>query len=133
MHPMYEQANQISHTVIGAAIEVHRIMGPGLIESIYERCLLHELELRGLSALRQQTVHVCYKDMTFEENLRFDLLVEGCVLVELKCVQEMHPVFQAQLISYLKLLDVPIGLLMNFHEQRLTDGLQRVFLPGANK
>lgn len=133
MHPLHERANQISHTVIGAAIEVHRIMGPGLIESIYERCLLYELESRGLSAVRQQTVEVCYKDFTFDESLRFDVLVESCVLVELKCVQEMHPVFQAQLISYLKLLDVPIGLLMNFHDQRLTDGLQRVFLPGANR
>jgi GxxExxY protein len=132
MHPLYQQANGLTREVIGAGIEVHRTLGPGLLESIYERCLLHELELRGHAAVRQQAVRVTYKQITFEESLRFDLLVEGCLLVEVKCVQEVHPIHKAQLLSYMKLLDVPVGLVMNFYEMKLADGVHRMFLPGAN-
>jgi GxxExxY protein len=132
MHPLYEQANALTRDVIGAGIEVHRALGPGLLESIYERCLLHELELRGHTAVRQQTVQVTYKQITFEESLRFDLLIDGCLLVEVKCVQEVHPIHKAQLLSYMKLLNVPVGLVMNFYEVKRADGVHRMFLPGAN-
>jgi GxxExxY protein len=133
MHPDFERADRLSREVIGAAIEVHRIMGPGLLESIYEKCLCHELTLRGLQWVNQQWVTVRYKTMQYEEELRFDVLVEGCLLVEIKAVQEMPPIFQAKLLSYMKLRNVPLGLLINFHELRLVDGIKRMILPGAGR
>ncbi len=133
MHLLFEKAAGLTENIIGAAIEVHRDKGPGLIESIYEWCLTKELELRGLATLSQKTVLVEYKGFTREEALRFDVLVEGCVLVETKAVQEILPIHKAQLLSYMKLLNVPIGLLINFHEMKLTDGVHRLILPGANK
>ncbi|MCP5524177.1 MAG: GxxExxY protein [Verrucomicrobiales bacterium] len=133
MHPLYEKADELSREVIGAAIEVHRLMGPGLLEGIYEKCLTQELALRRLSAANQRVVRIEYKGMTFEEPLRFDLLVEECLLLELKSVQEILPVHKAQLLSYMKLLDVPVGLLINFHELKLVDGIHRMILPGANR
>ena len=122
----------MSREVIGAAVEVHRILGPGLLESIYEKCLRRELELRGMSVVRQQQVEINYKGFVFSEELRFDLLVEGCLLVEVKAVQEVHPINKAQLLSYMKLLDVPLGLVMNFHEEGLVDGVSRMTLRGAS-
>ena len=133
MHPLFEQASGLTETIIGAAIEVHRDKGPGLIESIYEWCLIKELELRGLAAVNQKVVLIQYKGFTREEPLRFDLLVAGCVLVEAKAVQEILPIHKAQLLSYMKLLNVPVGLLINFHEIKLTVGVHRLILPGANK
>ena len=133
MHPLYQMADRLSGEVIGAAIEVHRHKGPGLIESIYERCLLRELELRSIPATTQKIVRVQYKGLIFDEPLRFDLLVNDCLLVELKAVEVLHPSSKAQLFSYMKLLDVPIGLLINFHELVLKNGFCRMILPGANK
>ena len=130
MHPLYKKADRLSSEVIGAAIEVHRNKGPGLIESIYERCLLRELELRSIPAKTQKIVHVEYKGLVFDEPLRFDLLVDDCLLVELKAVEVLHPFSKAQLFSYMKLLDVPIGLLINFHELVLKNGISRMILPG---
>lgn len=131
MHQLYEKADRLSHEVIGAAIEVHRNKGPGLIESIYERCLLRELELRSILATTQKIVRVEYKGLIFDEPLRFDLLVDSCLLVELKAVEVLHPSSKAQLFSYMKLLDIPIGLLINFHERILKNGISRMILPGA--
>jgi len=131
VHPLYETADETSREVIGAAIEVHRQKGPGLIESIYERCLLRELELRSIPAVTQKVVRIEYKGFIFDEPLRFDLLVNGSLLVELKAVEAVHPFSKAQLFSYMKLLDVPIGLLMNFHEPVLKNGISRLILPGA--
>ena len=131
MHPLYKKADRLSSEVIGAAIEVHRNKGPGLIESIYERCLLRELELRSIPATTQKIVRVEYKGLVFDEPLRFDLLVDGCLLVELKAVEVLHPYSKAQLFSYMKVLDIPIGLLINFHEPILKNGIFRMILPGA--
>jgi GxxExxY protein len=131
MHPLYEKADRLSREVIGAAIEVHRNKGPGLIESIYERCLLRELELRSIPATTQKIVRVEYKGLVFDEPLRFDILVDGCLLVELKAVEVLHPSSKAQLFSYMKLLNIPIGLLINFHEPVLKNGVCRMILPGA--
>lgn len=133
MHPKFPKADMLSGEIIGAAIEVHRHMGPGLLESIYERCLLREFELRGISTASQKVVRIEFKGAVFEEALRFDVLVEECVLVELKAVQEVLPIHKAQLLSYMKLLDVPLGLLINFHEIKLVDGVHRLLLPGANR
>jgi GxxExxY protein len=133
MHPLFKKANELSHDVIGAAIEVHRLKGAGLIESIYEKCLMRELALRNIACVNQQLVQIEYKGMTFEEPLRFDVLVENCLLLELKAVQEILPIHKAQLLSYMKLLNIPIGLIFNFHELKLTDGISRMILPGANQ
>ena len=118
MHPLFQKATGLTETVIAAAIEVHRDKGPGLIESIYEWCLLRELELRGLTCASQKSVLIQYKGATREEPLRFDVLVEGCLLLEVKAVEKIAPIHKAQLLSYLKLLDVPLGLLINFHEMK---------------
>lgn len=133
MHLLYEKADQLSHAAIGAAIEVHRIKGPGLLESIYERCLMRELSLAQIASVNQRVVRIEYKGLVFDETLRFDVLVENCLLLELKCAQEILPIHKAQLLSYMKLLDVPIGLILNFHEAKLTDGVARMILPGANQ
>jgi GxxExxY protein len=133
MHPLFKKADELSHMVIGAAIEVHRLKGPGLIESIYEKCLMRELSLRNVTAVNQRLVKIEYKGLVFEEPLRFDVLVEDCLLLELKSVQEVLPIHKAQLLSYMKLLDVPVGLIINFHEMKLVDGITRMILPGANQ
>lgn len=133
MHPLFERASGLTESIIGAAIEVHRNKGPGLIESIYEWCLTKELGLRGLAFASQKVVVIEYKGFTREEPLRFDVFVEGCVLVEAKAVERVLPIHKAQLLSYMKLLNVPIGLLINFHEMKLTDGVSRLILPGANR
>jgi len=133
VHSLFKKADELSRVVIGAAIEVHRIKEPGLIEGIYEKCLMHELNLRKLAAVNQKLVKIEYKGFVFEEPLRFDVLVEECLLLELKSVQEILPIHKAQLLSYMKLLDVPVGLIINFHELKLVDGIVRMILPGANK
>ena len=133
MHELYTKADALSKEVIGAAIEVHRVMGPGLIESVYEKCLQRELEFRGIKAAKQMAVSVEYKGLVFEDNLRCDLLVEECLLIELKAVETLHPVSKAQLLSYMRLLNVPVGLLINFHEALLKQGVHRLVLPGANR
>jgi GxxExxY protein len=133
MHPLFQKASTLTETIIAAAIEVHRDKGPGLIESIYEWCLLKELGLNGLACVNQKSVLIQYKGFTREEPLRFDVLMEGCVLVEAKAAEKILPVNKAQLLSYMKLLDVPLGLLINFHEMKVTDGISRLILPGANQ
>jgi GxxExxY protein len=133
MHHLYLAASSLTGDVIGAAVEVHRVLGPGLLESIYEKCLLRELELRSIPAINQQKIAIEYKGLMFEETLRFDVLVAACLLVEVKAVESVLPVHKAILMSYMKLLDVPLGLLINFHEAKLTDGVSRLILPGANR
>lgn len=132
MHPLFNRASELTGRIIGAAIEVHRDKGPGLLESLYEWCLTKECELSGLSCVNQKSVTVAYKGLTREEPLRFDLLVEGCVLVEVKAVEHVLPIHKAQVLSYMKLVDIPVGLLINFHEMKLADGVHRLILPGAN-
>ena len=126
MHPLFLQASAITHDVIGAAIEVHKEKGPGLLESIYEWCLTMELQLRGHQVQSQDKVVIRYKQFRREEPLRFDLLVDRCLFVEVKAVEKVHPIHKAQLLSYVKLLDIPLGLIINCHAQKLTDGLSRL-------
>jgi GxxExxY protein len=132
MHPLFQKASGLTETIIAAAIEVHRDKGPGLVESIYEWCLMKELELRGLGCVNQKSVLVEYKGFRREEPLRFDVLVEGCVLVEAKAVEKVLPIHKAMRLSYMKLLNVPLGLLINFHDMKVTDGVVRRILQGAN-
>ena len=132
MHPRYLRASGITHDIIGAAIEVHKDKGPGLLESIYEWCLTKELELRGHAVRNQKKVVIRYKQFEREDPLKFDVLVNDCVFIEVKSVAAVHPIHKAQLLSYMKLLDVPLGLLINFNVEKLTDGVSRLILPGAN-
>jgi GxxExxY protein len=132
MHSLYPKASQLTESIIAAAIEVHRTMGPGLLESIYEWCLIRELEFRGHTCCSQKTILIRYKQFTREEPLRFDVLVDDCILVEAKACEKVSAIHKASLLSYMKLLDVPIGLVINFHEMKLVDGLSRLILPGAN-
>jgi len=133
VHHLFSQASGISRDVIGAAVEVHKDEGPGLLESIYEWCLKMKLGLRGYRVQNQDQVTVRYKQFQRQETLKFDLLVEGCLLVEVKAVETVLPIHEAQLLSYMKLLDIPLGLIINFRETKLTDGVSRLLLPGANK
>ncbi len=132
MHPLFEKASSLTENVIGAAIEVHRDKGPGLIESIYEWCLTEELKIRKLAHVSQKSVEIRYKGATKQEDLRFDILVDNCLLIEAKSVAKILPIHKAQLMCYMKLLDVPVGLLINFNETRIIDGTYRLLLPGAN-
>ncbi len=132
MHPLYPKASKLTEYIIGGAIEVHRDKGPGLVEPIYEWCLMRELELRRMSVANQKIVRIEYKGFVREDPLRFDVLVEDCVLVEVKSVEHILPIHKAQLLSYMKLLNVPLGLLINFSVTKLTDGLSRLILPGAD-
>ena len=131
MHADFERALARTNEVIGAALEVHRLKGPGLLESIYERCLMHELQLRGIPAVRQTAVPIEYKGLVFEETLKLDVFIDNCLIVELKAVEQLLPIHNAQLLSYMKLMDVPVGLLINFHSLYLKNGIRRLTLKGA--
>ena len=133
MHPLFPKASGLTKEIIAAAIEVHKDKGPGLLEPIYEWCHTIELELRKFRVENQRTVEIGYKGHIRKEPLRFDILVEDCVLVEAKAVETIHPIHKAQLLSYMKLMNIPVGLLINFNSVRLTDGVSRLILPGANK
>ena len=114
MHPLFPKASGMTQHIIAAAIEVHKDKGPGLLESIYEWCLTKELELCGYRVRNQKSVRIHYKGFERDDPLKFDVLVEDSVLVEVKAVESIHPIHKAQLLSYMKLLDVPLGLLINF-------------------
>jgi len=116
----------IKTKVIGAAIKVHRKLGPGLLESAYEACLAYELEKLGLHVQRQKAVPLVYEKVKLECGFRADLVVEGRVVVEVKCKEAIHPVDYAQLLSHLRLLDLQVGLLINFHVILLKDGIKRI-------
>jgi len=109
VHPKYEKANALSYKVIGAAIEVHKTMGSGLYEAIYEKCLMRELELQGIPAKNQKIVPVEYKGYVFEEPLRLDVIVDDCLILELKSVEVVMPAHKAKLLAYMKLMDIPLG------------------------
>ncbi len=120
-----ERIDALAHAAIGAAIEVHRILGPGFLESVYERALRAELKLRGIAFTRQVQTRVFYKGVEAGECF-LDLLVEGCLIVELKTCESFAPIHKAQLISYLKAHGLKLGLLINFNVPLLKDGIKRV-------
>jgi len=120
--------NQLSREIIGAALEVHRALGPGLLESAYEECLAREFSIRGMAFERQVPLPVSYKGAAVDAGYRVDFVVSGLVIVELKAVDALLPIHAAQLLTYLKLSDKRLGLLINFNVVRLRDGLQRVVL-----
>ncbi len=118
-------AQEITREIIGAAIEVHKVLGPGLLESAYEECLCHELGLRGLEHVRQVPLPLRYKDVVLDCGYRIDVMVQDTVVVELKCVDQILPVHEAQLLTYLKLSGKKVGLLINFNTPCLKDGIVR--------
>jgi GxxExxY protein len=118
--------NEVTGTVVDAAMKVHTALGPGLLESAYEACLVYELRKRGLKVLAQVALPVVYEDVRLDAGYRIDLLVEDAVVVELKAVERLVPVHEAQLLSYLKLSGKKAGLLINFNVLHLKDGIKRV-------
>ena len=117
---------EIGHTIIGAAIKVHSVVGPGLLESAYETCLIHELEKQHLSARRQVMIPIRYENLTIDNGYRIDLLVAERVVVELKVVEAILPVHRGQLLSYLRLGGFRLGYLLNFHVAHMRDGIVRM-------
>jgi GxxExxY protein len=118
--------DDLSNKVLGAAIEVHRHLGPGLLESTYEACLLHELRERNIAVEAQKQLPVSYKGLRLETGYRIDLLVENALIVELKAVEQIMPIHSAQLLAYLKLSGLRIGLLINFNVKLLKNGITRL-------
>lgn len=123
-----ERVEQLSHLVIGAALKVHKELGPGLIESVYERCLCYELQKVGLVYERQMAVPVVYDGMKLDADLRLDIWVEKSLVIEVKAVEATLPIHQAQLMTYLKLTGNRLGLLINFNVPLLKNGIKRVIL-----
>ena len=122
---MNSTTNELTHAIIGMAIEVHRELGPGLLESAYEECLAHELRQSTVKFARQKPVPVTYKGLELDCGYRIDLLVEDQLVIELKSVEELIPLFDAQVLTYMKLADKSIGLLINFNVPVLKSGLKR--------
>jgi GxxExxY protein len=120
--------DQLTYEIIGCAIEVHKELGPGLLESIYEKCLIHELKLNGFEVKNQMSIPLFYKGIDMDCNLRFDILVDDLVIVELKSVVMMHPIFEAVLLTYMKLLRKPKGILFNFNCKNLFYEGQKTFV-----
>ena len=118
--------NQLSSRIIGAAIEVHKTLGPGLLESTYEECLCHEFGLQGAKYERQVTLPVCYKDKELDCGYRIDIIVERSIILELKAVDAILPIHKAQLLTYLKLSNLRLGLLLNFNIPLMRDGIHRI-------
>ncbi len=128
-----DRLNQLSSQIIGSSISVHKSLGPGLLESLYLDCLCHELSIRSLSYKREAPLSIIYKGATFESKLRADIIVEDSIIVELKAVDGILPIHFAQLMTYLKIANIELGLLINFNVQVLKQGLHRVRLNHGNK
>ena len=123
---MYMDENKLSRLIIGAAIEVHRNLGPGLLESVYHQCLKYELELMKIPYRAEVPIKAGYKELTFDCVYRMDILVDNLVVIELKVVEKLLPVHEAQLLSYLRLSQKKLGLLINFNSPILKSGLKRI-------
>jgi GxxExxY protein len=123
-----EPDNELTGRVIGCAIEVHRTLGPGLLEAVYEACLCHELARAGMEFVRQRRLPVVYKGHPIECDLKIDVIVEQILIVEIKAVQQILPVHEAQLLTYLRVSGLKMGLLMNFNEATLKQGIRRRLL-----
>jgi GxxExxY protein len=119
-------SGDLTPQIIGAAIKIHRRLGPGLLESAYEACMAYEIEKLGLRVERQKPVPLIYETVKLDCGFRADLVVDGRVAVEMKCKEALHPVDEAQLLSHLRLLNIPVGLLINFHVVLLKDGIRRM-------
>jgi GxxExxY protein len=123
-----EHSEEIARKIVDAAYVVHKTLGPGLLERVYEVCFCHELSKRGLRYLRQVDIPIKYDGILFEEGLRLDVLVENEIICELKAVEMMNPVWEAQLLSHLKLSEKELGFLINFNVPRIKEGIKRMFV-----
>ena len=121
-----QERDPLTEAIIGAAIEVHRVLGPGLLESVYEKCLCYELQLRGIDFRPQVQLPVVYKGVEMDCHFQMDLIIPGKVVVELKAVDALHPIHEAQLLTYLKLSGIRVGLLINFNVPLLKNGVKRM-------
>ncbi len=118
--------NDLSRQVLDGAFAVHCTLGPGLLESVYQRCLVYELEKRGLSVAQQLVLPIRYEELFIEAGLRLDILVNGCLVVEIKAVERLLPIYEAQVLTYLKMASLRLGLLINFNVPRLKEGVRRL-------
>lgn len=126
--PISEELNALGKEIVDAAFKVHRALGPGLLERIYEVCLCHELSKKGIKSVRQIDIPINYDGIVFDEGLRLDVLVEDHIICELKAVNEVNPVWEAQILSHLKLLDKRLGYLINFNVKNIGKGIRRFVL-----
>lgn len=126
--PLTENENRIGKLIVEAAFEVHKNLGPGLLEKVYEVCFVHELQKRGLNVKRQLDIPIQYDGIIFQEGLRLDVLVEDLVICELKAVEQVNPVWVAQVLSHLKLTGKRLGYLINFDVPVIKDGIRRLIL-----
>ena len=124
--PISPQAERVGKVVLDAAFKVHTALGPGLLESVYETCTAFEVRESGLQVATQVALPVLYKDIQMDAGLRLDMLVQNCVIVEFKSVETMNPIYDAQLLTYLKLTGIRLGFLINFNVLRLKDGIKRM-------
>lgn len=125
---LYRQENEIARLVVGACFNIHKTLGPGLLESVYKKCLQHELIKKGLHFQTEMLVPIWYDHMLIEQGLRLDILVEDLVIIEIKAQENTHPVWEAQLLSYLKLTGKRLGLIVNFHVPLIKQGIKRMIL-----
>ena len=126
--PLSKKEESIAGKIVDAAYTVHKILGPGLLEKIYEVCFCHELSKRGLQNKRQVDIPIVYDGITFNEGLRLDVMVEDLIICELKAVDEMNPLWEAQIISHLKLTGKRLGFLINFNVPLIKEGIKRIIL-----
>jgi len=126
--PLPPEVEKVATAVVDASYKIHRALGPGLIESVYEKCLIHELGKRHFEVRYQFDLPVAYDDIVIDSGLRPDLLIADVLIVEVKAVEQMHPVYQAQLMTYLKLMKKRLGLLINFNVPVISQGIKRVIL-----
>ncbi|HEX8530270.1 MAG TPA: GxxExxY protein [Cytophagales bacterium] len=126
--PLSIQEEEIGRAVVNAAFKIHKELGPGLLERVYEICLAHELQKVDLLVARQVTIPIVYDGITFEEGLRLDLLVENLVICEIKAVEQVNPVWESQVLSHLKLTGKRLGYILNFHVPLMKQGIKRIIL-----
>ena len=126
--PLSKREESIAEKIVDEAYAVHKILGPGLLEKVYEVCFCHELSKRGLKYKRQVDIPIVYDGLIFNEGLRLDVLVEDLIICELKAVDEMNPVWEAQILSHLKLTDKRLGFLVNFNVSLIKNGIKRIIL-----
>ncbi|MBN2464523.1 GxxExxY protein [candidate division WOR-3 bacterium] len=126
--PVSSEIDSVARTIVDAAFRVHQVLGPGLLESVYETCLAHELKVRGQKVETQVSLPVVYDSVRLDAGLRLDMLVADVVIVEVKSVDKVNPVYEAQLLTYLKLTGLRVGLLVNFNVPVVRDGIKRIVL-----
>jgi GxxExxY protein len=126
--PLTEKEQWLTQEIIGIAITIHKTLGPGLLESVYEKCFCYELSKKGIAFAKQQCVEIVYDKLVLDDGLRIDILVDDLIIIELKAQELYHPVWEAQLLSYLRLTNKRIGYILNFHVPLMKDGIKRMIL-----